>query len=225
MTSDNPENIPILPRFIQRVKRLFRWCRRKVKRFLKNKRRNTDIRNRHIIQRIQLTFIYFFAIVVLSYNTIGYLGEFPLIFEYFPGWKAVLRNPIMGMLNSQEIAFSFCFVLIQLLNNRSRYAFTTLLKYNIMLIFLLEMCQNTIALYCDMLAGDEMEIMSTAKEYAAFPLVNYFYIFFYFFCLAIYIWCYGRSFTGHYPIFTGPTRVITDSVAIWLKLKRTQNKK
>jgi hypothetical protein len=225
MTSDNPKNIDILLRFIKRVKRLFRRYRRKVKLFLKNRPINTDIRSRHVIQRIQLTFIYFFAIVVLSYSTIGYLGEFPLVFDSFPAWKAVLKNPIIALLNSNEVTFSFCFVIIQLLNNRSRYAFSTLLKYNILLIFLLEMCQNTIVLYCDMMAGEEIEIMATAKFAGDFPLVNYFYIFFYFVCLAIYLWCYARSFTGHFPVFTGPARVITNSVAIWLKLRRPKNKK
>ena len=69
-----------------------------IKLFLESTRKN-----KKTIERIQLTFIYFFAVVVLSYSIQGYLGGFPeFVFQIFPFLQDILNIQILKVLATPE---------------------------------------------------------------------------------------------------------------------------
>ena len=115
MKNNSSANVSLWSNFVRKMKKF-------LKLFLKSTRKN-----QFIIERIQLTFIYFFATVVLSYSIQGYLGGFPeFVFQLFPFLQDVLSNPILKLLATPEKTFVIYLVVLELLMNRSRFGFSLL---------------------------------------------------------------------------------------------------
>ena len=182
MINNNSTNASLWSTFTRKLKQIIKF-------FLKK----TAVTKR-IVECIQLSFIYFFAFVVLSYSIQGYLGGFPeFIFHLFPFLQDLLNIPILKILATPEKTFVIYLVVLDLLMRRSRYSFSLLVKFNILLIFVIEMFQNLIISYWDIFLNREIE----------------------------YFYCFLRSCFGRFPVFPGSTSFITDSVAFWLQIKIT----
>jgi hypothetical protein len=128
MVNNNSTNPSLWSNFRRKIKQI-------IKDLLKSSRTRTSKR---ILEKIQLTFIYFFASVVLSYSIQGVLGGFPeFIFYIFPDFEEMLTNPLLQLLATPEKTFLLYLLLIEVILNKSRFNFSLLVKYNILLIFLL----------------------------------------------------------------------------------------
>lgn len=183
-------------------------------------------KNRSIIERIQLTFIYFFASVVFSYSIQSYLsGALPeFIYFFFPDIDQFLLNPYLKILSTPEKTFILYFIILQLLMTRSTL-FSLLVKFNILLIFILEMFQNLIIAWWDLLVHREIEYgFDATNGLWIHDLANSFFSLMYLFFLLVYLYSYVKSMTGKFPTFPGNSRFITDSVAFWLQIKVKEQK-
>jgi len=96
------------------------------------------------------------------------------------------------------------------------------LLFNNTWIFILEMIQNLVASYWDLFFSRENEIFGGNLIFVKNVTITFFSILFIFF-FALYLYAYIKSFQGTFPIFPGPLKSITDSVAFWLQIKPGEN--
>lgn len=183
----------------------------------------------NISQIIQLTFIYFFAVVDLIYsilNTIFALGYFPEILEpFYPFVKGILESPILKIWASPEKVFFLSYVVIEFMVVRSTFKFSKLIKYNILLLFAVLMIQGLIISYWDLLfhreiatpvakwAYDQGALIFTDKPLAVTFFLTTFLIF-----IFGYLYLYICAIQGKFATFPG-MRWLTDSIAFWLRIK------
>jgi len=192
---------------------------KKVKKYIKRFQKKT-IKYKNTFQRIQLTFIYFFAIVVLLYSIKTSLGYFPeIIFKFFPFLQQLMDFQLLKILATPEKTFILYLVVLEVLINRSIFNFSLLVKFNVLLIFILEMFQNLISSYWDLLFNREIEIIAAGGGTFLKDLTILFFCFFFVSFLFIYLYCYFRALRGLFPAFPGPLQRLIESVAFWLQIK------
>jgi hypothetical protein len=183
----------------------------------------------NIAQIIQITFIYFFALVDLFHsilNNVFALGYFPEILKpVFPLVKAILVSPILRVWSSPEKVFFLSYLVIEFMVVRSTFKFSKLVKYNILLVFSLLMVQGLIISYWDLLfhreivssvakwSYDHGAIIHTDRRLAIFFFFNTFMIF-----LCGYLYLYLCAINGKFATIPG-MEWLTDSVAFWLRIK------
>jgi hypothetical protein len=175
----------------------------------------------HFVESIQLTFIYFFAFIVLSYAIQGYLGGFPeTVFYFFPGLQEILLNRFMKFFSMPEKTFLLYLIILELIVNKNRFTFSLLVKYNILMIFTLEMIQNLLISYWDLFLNREVEYAYTGEiGIYTHDIAYFFFMLLYLVTTLVYGYCYLRSIFGRFPVFAGKYSFISDSVAFWLKIK------
>jgi hypothetical protein len=199
------------PKFFQK---LLHWFTKISKRF-----RKTAKRNRRIFEQFQLTFIYFFAVVVLTYTIKNSLGYFPeMLFRLFPFLVPVFDIQALKILAAPEKTFILYMLIIEIFLNRSFFNFSILVKFNVLLIFILEMLQNLIVSYWDILFNRELDVLNGGVVIAR-TATMFFYFFLFIFFFALYLYSFICSLKGVFPKFPGILKSITDSVAFWLQLK------
>ena len=124
--------------------------------------------NPNLLQIIQLTFIYFFAVVDLLYailNNVFSLGYLPeMLLPFFPIIKSILQSPIFQIWGSPEKVFFLSYVVIEFMIVRAVFKFSKLVKYNILLIFAMLMVQGLAISYWDVLF--HREIASPVAKWA-----------------------------------------------------------
>jgi len=185
--------------------------------------------NPNILQIIQLTFIYFFAVVDLLYailNNVFSLGYLPeMLLPFFPIIKSILQSPIFQIWGSPEKVFFLSYIVIEFMIVRSVFKFSKLVKYNILLIFAMLMVQGLAISYWDVLfhreianpvakwAYDEGTLIHTDKGLAIVFFFNTFVIF-----ILTYLYLYVRAIQGKFATIPGMSW-LTDSVAFWLRIK------
>jgi lysylphosphatidylglycerol synthetase-like protein (DUF2156 family) len=196
---------------------------KRIKKFIKLLQK-TSKKNYLIFQRFQLSFIYFFALVVLIYTVINSLGYFPeFLFKFFPFLEPILDIKILQILATPEKTFILYLIIIELLLNRSTFSFSILIKYNVLLIFILEMLQNLLITYWDLLFTREFEVFNgTTVVLKSATMMFFSFLFILNFC--IYFYSFFQSFKGNIPIFKGPFKFLSDSVAFWLQIKPRKEK-
>ena len=209
MLKNSSANVSVWAMFERKIKKL-------IKLFLKSTNKN-----KQAIERIQLSFIYFFAVVVLSYSIQGFLGGFPdFVFQLFPYVQEILDVPLLKILATPEKTFFIYLIVLELLMSRSRYGFSLLVKFNILLIFILEMFQNLLISYWDLLFNREIEYSFVGEMAVQIKdLATFFFTTLYLFFLLTYSYCFIRSCSGRFPVFPGNAGFITDSIAFWLQIK------
>jgi len=183
----------------------------------------------NLTQIIQISFIYFFAIVDLIYSiltTVFSFGYYPEILDgLYPFIKSILESPILKLWASPEKVFFFSYIVIEFMVVRSTFQFSKLVKYNILLIFALLMIQGLAISYWDLLfhreiatpvakwSFDQGALIFTDKPLA----ISFFFSTFILF-LITYLFLYIRALQGKYAVFPG-TSWLTDSIAFWLRIK------
>ena len=182
-----------------------------------------------LLQAIQLSFIYFFAIVDLLYNvlnnvfTLGYMPEF--LIPCYPFIKSILQSPIFRIWASPEKVFFLSYVVIEFMIVRSTFKFSKLIKYNILLIFAVLMLQGLAISYWDLLfhrqiaspvakwSFDQGTLIYTDKNLAIVFFLNTFVIF-----MVSYLYLYIKAVNGKFATIPG-MEWLTDSIAFWLRIK------
>jgi hypothetical protein len=185
--------------------------------------------NPNVLQIVQLTFIYFFAVVDLLYailNNVFSLGYLPeMLLPFFPIIKGILQSPIFQIWGSPEKVFFLSYVVIEFMIVRSVFKFSKLVKYNILLIFAMLMVQGLAISYWDVLfhrevatpvakwAYDQGTLIHTDKGLAIVFFFNTFIVF-----ICTYAYLYIRAIQGKFATIPG-MEWLTDSVAFWLRIK------
>ena len=221
MTKNNSTNLSSWRLFVKKLK--------KGAKSVKKGLRNFSIKYPNVSQIIQLSFIYFFAVVDLLYSvlnnvfSLGYLPE--LLLPVFPLIKSILQNPVLKIWASPEKVFFLSYVVIEFMIVRSTFKFSKLVKYNVLLIFSMLMIQGLVISYWDVLfhrqiatpvakwAYDQGAIIYTDKNLAIVFFLNTFFVF-----ILTYLYLYFRAINGKFA--TIPLMEwLTDSVAFWLRIK------
>jgi|APCry1669192647_1035423.scaffolds.fasta_scaffold10788_2 hypothetical protein len=179
-------------------------------------------------QIIQLTFVYFFALIDLTHSILGNvysLGPLPTVLgPFIPFFKLLLTHPFFQIFASQEKVFLLSFLVIEFMVVR-KTGFSKLVKYNVLLIFSLLMVQQLVISYWDLLFHRSVAESASEWAYEGNPFIfndsgmaytmffNTFLVF-----VAIYLYLYSRAIKGRFATLPFLT-VITDSVAFWLRIK------
>ena len=217
----DPKNLSLWQSFLKQVKKGLNSFRKVLAKYTQN--------YPDIFQIIQLTFIYFFALIDLIYSVLSNvyaLGYFPeLLRPFYPTIQWILQSPILRIWASPEKVFFLSYVVIEFMVVRSTFKFSKLVKYNILLVFSLLMVQGLLISYWDLLfhreiatpvakwAYDQGAIIHTDKRLAIFFFFNTFMLF-----IGGYLYLYLRALSGKFATIPG-MEWLTDSVAFWLRIK------
>jgi hypothetical protein len=182
-----------------------------------------------IPQIIQLSFIYFFAVLDLMYSILSNvyaLGYEPEMFsDIYPLIMSILTSPILQFWASPEKVFFLSYMVLEFMVVRSVFKFSKLVRYNILLIFSLLMIQGLAISYWDVLfhrdvtsavvnwSYDEGAFISTNRNFAIFFFLNTFTTF-----LGLYIYLFLEAIRGKFATLPF-AYFLTDSVAFWLRIK------
>lgn len=180
-------------------------------------------------QSIQLTFVYFFALVDLIYgilNNIFSLGyQSNLVEPLLPFIRAILDNPVLAFWASPEKVFFLSYFVIEFMVVRSVFKFSKLVRYHILLVFALLMIQGLLLNVWDVCFHREIiseigkwtfeggTIFATNKIIAILVFFITFIVF-----LVLYIYLYISALSGEFVSLKG-CEWISDSVAFWLKIR------
>ena len=205
---------------------------RKIKEFLqaiKEILEKFDMAFPETSQNIQLSFIYFFAIVDLLYGiltnvfALGYSPEF--LMPFMPIISDILQSPFFKIWSSPEKVFLLSYVVIELMLIRKTLNFSKLVKYNVLLIFALLMVQGLLISYWDLLChraistpmpvwnSDGGSLIGLNRNIAISLFLSTFVFF-----VIIYAYFYIKALSGIFGTFPG-LEWLTDSVAFWLRIK------
>jgi hypothetical protein len=212
---------PFYQEFIQNLQNYFQKIRKSFHEFSSS--------SPTTLQNIQLTFIYFFALVDLLHSiltNVFALEYFPeIILPFLPVIKGIIFSPFFQIWASPEKVFLLSYLVIEVMIVRSIFEFSKLVKYNILLIFALLMLQSLAISYWDILfhrevaagvskwAVDQGAVIYTDKDLAIAFFFNTFMLF-----IVIYLYCYIRGLQGKFA--TLPLMEwLTDSIAFWLRVK------
>lgn len=221
MTKNNSKNLSKWRMFVKKVKKIFKKVQKPFRAF--------SAKFPNVTQMIQLTFIYFFAVIDLLYavlNNVFSLGYVPeILLPVFPLISAILQSPIFKIWASPEKVFFLSYVVIEFMIVRSAFNFSKLVKYNVLLIFALLMLQGLVISYWDLLfhrqiatpvakwAYDQGALIFTDKSLAISFFLNTFVIF-----IVGYLYLYLTALNGKFAKIPG-MEWLTDSVAFWLRIK------
>lgn len=221
MTKNNSTKFSFWRMFVKRVKKIVKGIQKPFREF--------SAKYPNIAQIIQLTFIYFFAVIDLLYavlNNVFSLGYVPeILLPFFPIITWILQSPIFKIWASPEKVFFLSYVVIEFMVVRSTFKFSKLIKYNILLIFALLMIQGLVISYWDLLfhrqiatpvakwAYDQGALIYTDKSLAITFFLNTFLIF-----IVGYLYLYLTAINGKFAKIPG-MEWLTDSVAFWLRIK------
>jgi len=186
-------------------------------------------------QAIQLSCVYFFAVLDLLVNILPNL----LIFE-IPDWLenileqfvSFLSNDIVMRLTDPDIMYFATIIILDLLIERKLFKLSKLVRYNILLVFALLMLQGITIAFWDALFN--RQILESAADWCwddgAFihtdkELLIIFFTITFFTYVGIYIYCWFISaFYGNFPIFGQKFLWLTDSIFFWLKIRTSTMK-
>jgi hypothetical protein len=180
-------------------------------------------------ETIQLSFIYFFALVDLIYSiatnmfSLGFIPE--IIMPFFPFINGILQSPILKIWASPEKVFFMSYVVLELMVIRSVLKLSKFVRYNILLVFALLMLQGLLVSVWDLLfhreitaavanwAYDDGLVIGTNRKLAGF----FFFLTFLGF-IGLYSYFYTKALGRKIATLPG-LYWMTDSVAFWLRIK------
>jgi hypothetical protein len=189
-------------------------------------------KNLKLFENIQLTFIYFFAIIDLVYS----LLREALATEYFSDLfdsfffiiQYILQQPFLQIFSSPEKLFFLSYVVIELMVVKSIFQFSLLIRYNILLVFGLLMLQGLTISYWDFFFHQELvepfrdisldEEIDNNFFFNDDFLAIFFFLSIFFIYFGFYIFFYINALRGKFATFSG-IHWLTDSISFWLKIK------
>jgi hypothetical protein len=182
-----------------------------------------------INQNIQFTVMYYFAFIDLTYSILSgvyALGDdLSLLRPFFPFIKWVFESPTVEFWLSPERSFIVTTFILETVVERGMFGLSTLVRFNIVMLFSLLMLQALIISYwdaifnketvnLDVLLYNEPDEGDIIDEVSGVPVFYLTFFVFFFIYVALYISAIrGKFFTA--PGFTW----ITDSACFWLKIR------
>jgi hypothetical protein len=185
--------------------------------FLKKNNQKFSLQYPNFLQTFQLTFVYVIAIISLLSSLLNILGEIPDFFLFFiPQFlQDIIDSSIIKFILAPEKSYIVYLLVIEFVIFRSLFNFSQLFKYNLLLIFLLEMFQNLLVGYWDLFFTRTVIGESSTTDIGLGVL--FVSILFFFFFLS-YIYGYFYAIRGKFVTF--PYMYwLTDSIALWLQIK------
>lgn len=199
-------------------KNFFTLFIKKIIKFLKNR----SERDKKIVEQIQLSIIYFFATLVLMFLIQSSLGYFPnFLYIIVPFSKEILATKFFAFFTSPEKIFVLYLIIIEIVINRPILRFSILVKFNILLIFILEMIQNLVLNWWDLLFSRELDLFQGDAYFSRNFFTSFLIVFFIFFYL-LYLVSYFAAMRGRFPSYPGVLQKIIDSVAFWLQIRKIE---
>jgi hypothetical protein len=197
--------------------------------FLLKKLNSFDLKYPYTSQTIQLTFIYFFALIDLVYSIISNIFSLEYNSENILAFGNIIENILQSTFfkvwASPEKVFFMSYFVLEFLVVRPSSKVSKFIKYNILLVFALLMLQGLLISLWDLLfnkeivnliskwAYDESSGLGTNTELAIIVFLFTFFIFIY-----LYGYFYFNALKRKLVTLPGLTWV-TDSVSFWLKIK------
>jgi hypothetical protein len=180
-------------------------------------------------QKIQLSFIYFFAVIDLIYSvlnnvfSLGYLSE--TVSPFFTTIQGILQSPVFKIWASPEKVFFMSYIVLEFMVIRSELNLSKFIRYNILLVFALLMLQGLIISFWDLIFHREISDAISNWTYDEGFLIGTnrtlavsFFLFTFVIFIALFYYFYSNALKG--KIVTIPNFYwITDSVAFWLRIK------
>jgi len=210
MNKNDKKDFSLWKKFIKAIKKLITLLQKY----------NQDFSERYpnILPLIQLSIVYFLAILSLFYSLISILGQIPESFLFFvpQSLQNFLQLPIMKIILAPEKTYVVYLLVIEFIIFRSVFKFSLLFKYNLLLIFLLEMFQNLFISYWDLFftrSFDTNDISTTDYTFSVFFISLIYLIFFY-----AYIYAYICALRGKFVTYPYMDW-LTDSISFWLQIK------
>jgi hypothetical protein len=224
MTKNNSNNLYTWRMFVKRVNKI-------IIKPLRKSLREFSIKYPNVSQIIQMSFIYFFAIVDLLYSVLSNVFSYEYTPEFirpvYPFISWVLESSILQIWASPEKVFFLSYVVIEFMIVRKVFKFSKLVKYNVLLIFALLMIQGLAISYWDLLFNREVaaiagqwcyqvpadEVIFFDTNLAVSFFLNTFVIF-----MVVYIYLFLTAIRGKFAAVPG-MEWLTDSIAFWLQIK------
>jgi hypothetical protein len=187
--------------------------------------RKTSFAFSKTFQRIQLTCIYACAILVLIFSLQQQMGYFPdSIMNVFPRIDILLKNGYLQRYMDPDKTFIVYVLVQELVLARKFTGFSTLVKYNVILIFVLELMQQLVTGWWDLFFRREIDF-SLGTTIIVRGATELFYCGLFYVTLGLYVYSYVQSFRNIYPAFPGILKAFTDSVAFWLRIRTFKRNK
>jgi hypothetical protein len=167
-----------------------------------------------LLEKIQLTFLYFFAFIILVYNVKNSIRVTPFFLIFL---EDILKNPVLKMFGDPNKLFLFYTIAIQVMINRPIFKFSRLVQFNTLLLLLLEMTLNVLQHAWALIFNRELNYIVGQK----FTITAADYIFYYIMLFLfgwIYLESYIRGINGRYPSLPGKLQIIRDCVAFWFQM-------
>ena len=181
-------------------------------------------------KRIQLTFIYFFGLVDLSYTYINNIFALGL-FNEFADWSfnflvQFLGSPFFQIWASPEKVFFISYVILEILIVRPIIILPKFIRFNILLVFAILMLQGLVMSFGDLIFSQEIiskgllnSFEDEGEDFFQNKLVATIYFSTtYFLFLKEYYNLYTNALKGKI-VTVGKFYWITDSIAFWLRIK------
>lgn len=177
-------------------------------------------KNEFFYEKLALSGIYFCANSVLLYSVKMFSGYIPAFIQHLPFLNFIFESKFLKFLGRPEQSYVFYTFLFQFLIFKPVIRLSLLMRYNLLLLFTLEMIENLIlGLWDTFLAREIMDgnafIFGIYTKTISQGFLGIVYSFFFF----TYLYCYICSLQNKYPKFPGEMKKITDSVLFWLKAK------
>jgi hypothetical protein len=221
MTANNTNDLSRWQMFVKQVKRIFKQVQKPLLEFTE--------RHPRITQATQLTIIYTYAIMDLSYtvlNNILSLGYTPgFVRPILPYVHILLQSTFFKFWSSPEKIFFLSFLVIEYLVVRTSVKLSKLVKYNLLLVFALLMIQGLVVSYWDLLF--HRQVLTKAAQfvverggnvYADKQMAISFFLGTLAFFVILYLYFYFASLAGKFGRIPG-LEWLTDSVAFWVRIK------
>jgi hypothetical protein len=174
-----------------------------------------------IFTNLVLFILYFFAITNLGYAIRNTIGHFPdILYTFFPFMDYLFNLKFLKILATPEKMYIFYMLLLELCINKSIIELPIILKYNILLIFFLEMIQNLIICYWDLIFNKELLVYASNYYIYDKNVANFLGIIIFICFFNIYSIAFIQSICKQVPEFPGVLNEINKSITFWLKIKK-----
>jgi len=203
---------PFYKKNFETIAKIFNQCLRRIRRHFR--------KNDFFYEKIALTGIYFCANSVLLYSVRMFSGYVPAFIQDLPFLNFIFESRFLRFLGRPEQSYVFYTFIFQFLIFKPIIRLSLLMRYNMLLLFTLEMIENFIlGLWDTFLAREIMEGNAFLFGVYTKPISQGFLGIVYTLFFITYQYCYLCSLQNKYPKFPGEMRKISDSVLFWLKAK------
>lgn len=184
---------------------------------------NIGKKNRRIFECLQISVIYYFALVTLMATIHLCLGYIPSTYvQLIPFAEEIMDSSVFSFFCVPDKTFIIYLLVHELIVFRAYFNFSTLIRFHILYVMTMEMILNGAIVWWDCLFNYEIDryTYKYVDEAIAYQFFSVLLCFF----LCIYAYSYIRGLQSKLPVFPHPyLQKIPDSVAFWLHLQKRRD--